>query len=61
MADVCEYKYMGRCPENEPLALTKCHSCEFPQLYEAVEGRKFVCVQAYNLGHKGENLFFHIF
>ena len=33
----------------DDLTLTRCHSCELPQLYEALEGRKSVCGQAHNL------------
>ena len=29
-----------------------CHSCELPQLYEALEGLKSVCGQAYNFRAK---------
>ena len=29
---------MGRSPRDEPLTLTRCHSCGLPQLYEALEG-----------------------
>ena len=35
---VCEGECIGRCPGNEPLTLTRCHSCELQQLYEAFEG-----------------------
>ena len=55
MAGVCEGEYMGRSPVDEPLALTRCHSCRFPQLYETCEGWKSVCGLAYNLnGIKGK-------
>ena len=54
MARVCEEECMGRCPGDEPLTLTRCHSCDLQQLYEALEGRYSVCDQ----GHKVENLFF---
>ena len=40
---------MVRCPEDEPLILTRCHSCELKQLYEALEGWKPVYGQAHNL------------
>ena len=40
---------MGRSPGDEPLTLTKCHICEFPQLYEAFEEWKSVYGRAYNL------------
>ena len=33
---------MGRSPGDEALTLTRSHSCELPQLYEALVGRKFV-------------------
>ena len=29
---VCEGEYMGRCPRNEPLILTRCYSCEMPRV-----------------------------
>ena len=45
---------MGRSPEDEPLTLTRCHSCGLPQLYEALEGWNSVGGQAYNFkGIKG--------
>ena len=47
----CEGEYMGRCPQDEPLTLTRCHSCELQQLYKALKGWKSVCDQ-------GENFFF---
>ena len=28
---------------DEPLTLKRCHSCDLPQLYKALEGRKSVC------------------
>ena len=28
----------GASPRNEPLTLTRCYSCELPQLYEALKG-----------------------
>ena len=31
-ARVCEGEYMGRCPRNEPLILTRCYSCEMPRV-----------------------------
>ena len=42
-------KCMGRSPWDEPLTLTRCHSCGFPQLYEVFEGWNSVCGRAYNL------------
>ena len=52
---VCEGECMGRSSGDEPLALTRCHSCWLPQLYEALEGWKSVCERAYNLkGIKGK-------
>ena len=30
---------------NQPLTLTRCHSCELQQLYEALKGQKSVCGQ----------------
>ena len=42
---------------DEPL--TRCYSCEMPQPYEALEGRKSICDQAHNLkGIKGKISFF---
>ena len=35
MVGVCEGECMGLSPRNEPLTLTRCHSCGWPQLYEA--------------------------
>ena len=49
MVRVCEGECMGRSPGDEPLTLTRCHSCEMPQTYEALEGQKSVCGQAHNL------------
>ena len=49
MAGFCEGECMGRSPRGEPLTLTRCYSCEMPQLYEALEGLKSVCGQTYNL------------
>ena len=46
---VCEEECMGRCQGDEPLTLTRCYSREMPQAYEALEGCKSVCSQAYNL------------
>ena len=34
---------------DEPWCFTTYHSCEIPQPYEALEGRKSVCGQAHNL------------
>ena len=54
MEGICEGECMGRSPGDEPLTLTRCHSCGLPQLYEACEGWKSVCGRAYNLqGIKG--------
>ena len=49
---VCEGKYMGRSPGDEPLTLTRYHSCRLPQLYEVIERWKSVCGRAYNLQGK---------
>ena len=58
MAGVCEGECMMRSPGNEPMTLTKSHSCGLPQLYEAFEGWKSICGRAYNLkGIKG--IFFY--
>ena len=55
-------EYMGRCPGDEPLTLTRCHSCGLPQLYEALEGWKSVCGRVYNLkGIKGKFSVFLLF
>ena len=35
---VCEGECIGYRPGDEPLTLTRCHSCELPQLYEIIEG-----------------------
>ena len=40
---------MERSPADEPLTLTRCYSCGLLQLYEALEGWKFICGSAYNL------------
>ena len=44
--------YEGECVGcnslDDHLDLTRCHRCEFPQLYEALEGQKPVCDQAHN-------------
>ena len=54
MAGVCEEECTGRSPLNEPLTLTRRHSCGLPKLYETI-GRKSVCGRAYNLkGIKGK-------
>ena len=42
------------------LTLTRFHSCELPQLYEAIKGQRSACGQAHNLGPKG-NISFIIF
>ena len=36
--DRCEGECMGFSLVDEPVALTKCQSCELTQLYEALEG-----------------------
>ena len=55
---VCEGECMGRSPGDEPLTLMICHSCGLPKLYEAFEGWKSVCGQAYILkGIKGKFFF----
>ena len=62
MARVCEGECMERSPGDEPLTLTRCHSCGLTQLYEAFEGWKSVCGRVYNLkGIKGKILFFFSF
>ena len=40
---------MWQSPRDEPSTLMRCHSCELPQLYEALEGWKSVCGQGHNL------------
>ena len=40
---------------DEPLTMRRCHSCEMPQPYEALEGWNSTCGQATE--HKGENFF----
>ena len=56
---VYEGECMWRSPEDEPLTLTRCHSCGLLQLYEALEGGKSVYGRAYNLkGIKGLIYFF---
>ena len=40
---------MGYSSGDEPLTLTRCHSCGMPKLYEVLEGWKAVCGRAYNL------------
>ena len=53
---------MGRSPENEPLTLTRCHSCGLPQLYEVFEGWNSVLWPSLQFnGHKGEIFFFFSF
>ena len=45
-----------------PLTLTRCHSCRLPQLYEALEGWRSYCGQAYDLkGIKGKFSVFLLF
>ena len=52
---VCEGECLGRSFGDEPLALTRCLSCGVPQLYEALDGWKFICGRAYNIkGIKGK-------
>ena len=61
MAGVCEGECIGRSPGDEPLTLTRCHSCGLPQLYEAF-GWKSVCGRVYNLkGIKGKISFLLLF
>ena len=61
MTGVCEGECMNECMD-EPPHLTRCNSYGMPKLYEAVEGWKSVCAQAYNLkGIKGKVLFFFSF
>ena len=43
MVRVCEEEYMGHSPGDEPLTLTRYHSCGLQQLYEALEGWKSIC------------------
>ena len=45
MARIYEGECMGRFPGDEPLTLTRCHSCELPQLYEALEVRLWPSLQ----------------
>ena len=45
----CEGECVWRRQGDEPLTLTRCHSCELPKLYEALEGWKSVYGQAHNL------------
>ena len=59
---VCKGECMGYSLEDESLMLMRCHSCGMPQLYETLEGWKFVCGQAYNLkGIKGKISVFLLF
>ena len=58
MAEVCEGECIGRSPGDEPLTLTRCHNCGLPLLFE---GRKFVCVRAYNLKGINGKIFFFCF
>ena len=52
---------MGRCPGDETLTLTRCHSCELPQPWEALGGRKSVCGEAHNLrAHRLNFLFSYL-
>ena len=48
----CERECMGHRSGDEPLTLTRWHSCEFQQLYEALERWKYVCGRAQNLKTK---------
>ena len=57
MVGVCEGGCMGRSPGNEPLTLTRYHSCGLPQLYEALEGWKFVWPSLQFKGIKGKFIF----
>ena len=51
MVGVCE----RRSPDDEPLNLTRGHSCGLQQRYEALEGWKSVCGRTYILkGIKGK-------
>ena len=53
---------MGHSLGDEPLTLTRCHSCGLPQLYEAFEGWKSVLWLSLQLnGHKGEIFVFLLF
>ena len=62
MVLVCEEAYMGHSLMDELLILMRCHICELPQLYKALEGWKSVCGQAYNLkGIKGKISVFLLF
>ena len=36
---------VGSPPGDEPLTLTRYHSCELPQLYETLEGWRSICGQ----------------
>ena len=58
MVKVCERECIGRCPGNEPLTLTRCHSCELQKLYEAFEGGSPSMTKLTTLGHEGEILSF---
>ena len=60
MAGVCEGEYMGRCPGDEPLTLTRCYSCEIPQPYEVLECEIRLWPSPH-LRAERENFFFHIF
>ena len=50
---------MGLSSGDEPLTLMIRHSCELPQLYEALEGWKSICGRAYYL--KGTKRKFSVF
>ena len=36
--EVCEGEFIGCSPEDEPLTLTRCHSCRLAQVYEPLGG-----------------------
>ena len=65
--DRCEWwgfegECMGHSRDDEPLILTRCHSCGLSQLYEALEEWKSVCSRAYNLkGIRGKISVFLLF
>ena len=58
---ICEGECMRRCPGDEPLTLTRCDSCEMPQLFETNEGWKSVLWHSPELrGIKGKfSVFLH--
>ena len=56
---VRERECIGHYPDDEPLTLTRCHSCEITQLYKALKGRKSVSGRNPQLrGIKGKISFF---